>query len=113
MIDKQLIGLMRLVMELKKRRIFNSIVITNTGVQIGYWDRGERKPVITDEFGARMYLNALRENERRALEREAWRDAAHAKMSKKGAEKYDRPQRRGVSRAAAWGEGRNEPVSEL
>lgn len=105
MIDKRLIGLMRLVMELKKRRIFNSIVITNTGVQIGYRDRGEKRPVITDEFGARMYLNVLRENERRALEREAWRDAAHAKMTARGAERYDRPQRGRVPRAAAWVEG--------
>lgn len=82
--DKQMMGLMALVAELKRRRIFNSLLITNSGVQIGYWDRREGKPVITDEFGVRMYLKSLAESEKRALESEAWRDLKYSMRVGKG-----------------------------
>lgn len=82
--DKQMMGLMALVAELKRRRIFNSLLITNSGVQIGYWDQRECRPVITDEFGARMYLKSLAESEKRALESEAWRYLKYSMRGGKG-----------------------------
>lgn len=68
MLDKELVRLIKLVMELKRRRIFNSMVITNTGVQVGYWDAGLRQCIISDQHGAWMHLHALEENDRQEIE---------------------------------------------
>ena len=67
-ISKELMELLQLVAELKRRRIFNSLLITNTRIQIGYWDQRLHENVISDQYGARMHLRALDENDRREIE---------------------------------------------
>ncbi len=66
--DKAMTQLMRMVEELKRRRIFVSMVMTTRGTQLSWWDAGLHKIVTSDQYGAAMHLNALRENDRRELE---------------------------------------------
>ena len=66
--DKQMMGLMALVAELKRRQIFVSLLMTNSRVQISWWDAGLHEVRTGDEHSARMHLNALIENDRRELE---------------------------------------------
>ena len=61
--------LIELVEDLKRRRIFVSLIVTNTHVQVTYWDRSLHEMVTSDPAGARMHLNALDENDRRDVER--------------------------------------------
>lgn len=61
--------LIELVEDLKRRRIFVSLIVTNTQVQVTYWDRSLHEMVTSDPAGARMYLNTLDENDRRDVER--------------------------------------------
>ena len=65
--------LMELVEGLKRRRIFVSLIVTNTQVQVTYWDRSLHEMVTSDPAGARMHLNALDENDRREAEYAAGR----------------------------------------
>ena len=65
--------LIELVEDLKRRRIFVSLIVTNTRVQVTYWDARLHETVIGDPAGARMHLNALDENDRRDVEREGRR----------------------------------------
>ena len=71
--------LIELVENLKRRRIFVSLIVTNTRVQVTYWDRSLHEMVTSDPAGARMHLNALDENDRRDVER------AGRRMSRKRA----------------------------
>ena len=66
--DKQMIGLMALVQKLKRRRIFVSMIMTNSGTMVSYWDSGLREVVTTDPCGAQLHLNGLEENDRRELQ---------------------------------------------
>lgn len=61
--------LIELVEDLKRRRIFVSLIVTNTRVQVTYWDARLHETVISDPAGVRMHLNALDENDRRDVER--------------------------------------------
>ncbi len=54
--------LMRLVEELKRRRVFVSLIMTRTKVQITWWDAGKMRTGDTDSV--RLWLKATRENER-------------------------------------------------
>ena len=67
-IDKDMLQLMRLVEDMKRRRIFVSLVMTPGRTQVSYWDAGLREVRTGDEHSARMHLNALIENDCRELE---------------------------------------------
>ena len=67
-IDKDALRLMQLVDNLKRRRIFVSLLITRTGVEVSYWDRKQGKVVTVEPLSAMRYLRALDENDRRELE---------------------------------------------
>lgn len=66
--DKQMMDLMALVAELKRRQIFVSLLMTNSKVKLSWWDAGLHEVRTGDEHSARMHLNALDENDRRELE---------------------------------------------
>lgn len=66
--DKEWMRLIRLVTGLKRRRIFVSLIVTNSGTRVSYWDSGLREVVTTDPCGAQLHLNALEENDRCELE---------------------------------------------
>ena len=67
-IDKDALQFIAVVQEMKRRRIFVSLLMTNSRVQISWWDAGLREVRTGDEHSARMHLNALDENDRRELE---------------------------------------------
>jgi hypothetical protein len=58
--------LYRLYRELKKRHMFVSLIVTNSNIQVSYWD-GE-KVVIGSEEDAWLHLWTAMENDRRELE---------------------------------------------
>lgn len=73
---RRLIRVWRIVTELKRRQAFQSLILTNTKLEIDYWN-GER--VVTgDEHSATLYLNAMRENDRREIEWHARYGRSHA-----------------------------------
>ena len=66
--DKRMMRLMGVVEELKRRRIFVSLVMTNSKEQLSWWDAGQREVRTGDMDSARHYLNVLDENDRREIE---------------------------------------------
>lgn len=59
-------NLMKLVNELKRRRVFVSLIVTMTRVQVTWWDgRGMRTG---DADSVRLWLKSEEENERREIE---------------------------------------------
>lgn len=58
--------LIKLVEELKRRRLFVSLIVTNVRVQISWWDGDEVRT--GDESSAKRFLNAVMANERAELE---------------------------------------------
>lgn len=58
--------LMRLVNELKRRRVFVSLIVTMTKVQITWWDGHEMRT--GDADSVRLWLKGSEENDRREIE---------------------------------------------
>ena len=58
--------LIRLIEELKRRRLFVSLIVTNVRVQISWWDGDEVR--MGDESSVKRFLNAVMANERAELE---------------------------------------------
>lgn len=61
--DKQMMQLMAVVQEMKRRRIFVSLVMTTTKTEISWWDSGAHTVRTGDIYSARHYLNLLDEND--------------------------------------------------
>ena len=61
--------MMAAVEEMKRRKIFVSLIMTRTGTQLSWWDAGKREVVTGDVASARLHLRALHENDRREVER--------------------------------------------
>ena len=59
-------NLMKLVEELKARRVFVSLLMTRTQVQITWWNGAEMQT--GDADSVKLWLRGQRENERRELE---------------------------------------------
>ena len=59
-------SLMRLVNELKRRRVFVSLIVTMTRVQITWW--AGRDMQTGDLDSVKLWLRAQTENERREIE---------------------------------------------
>lgn len=59
-------SLVRLVEELKRRRVFVSLIVTMTKVQITWWDAHSMRT--GDADSVRLWLRAQAENERREIE---------------------------------------------
>lgn len=60
--------MMRLVDELRRRRIFVSLVMTRNDVKVSFWDEYRHEVRTTDMMGAAIHLKGLRENDRREVE---------------------------------------------
>lgn len=58
--------IIRLVEELKRRRLFVSLIVTNVRVQISWWDGEEVRT--GDESTVKRFLSAVKANERAELE---------------------------------------------
>lgn len=58
--------LMKLVEELKARRVFVSLLMTRTQVQITWWNGAEMQT--GDADSVKLWLRGQRENERREIE---------------------------------------------
>lgn len=64
---KEIMQAVRLMMELKRRRIFHSLVVTNLGMQFGYWDTYRKRSIITDANGVGNFLRMLDEHDRQEM----------------------------------------------
>ena len=67
--DKQTMALMGVVEELKRRKIFVSMVMTRTNTQISWWDRGAGRVREGSMDEAALFIGALETNDRLEVER--------------------------------------------
>ena len=62
-IDKDALQFIAVVQEMKRRRIFVSLVMTTAETQISWWDSGAHTVRTGDIYSARHHLNLLDEND--------------------------------------------------
>lgn len=67
--DRETMGLIGLVEEMKRRRIFVSLVMTRAETQVSWWDERSGQVRTGAPEYAQMHLNALNENDRQEVER--------------------------------------------